>query len=465
MFKLIILAAIFFTACGGGDLPEAGNNFADSRYNTGAALTSGAAYVPEVLIMPDGVRDFPSLRLLSVRDPFTQERAFWHEGYVSITGAAEDYNFSAARAQIRGRGNSTWESGAEKRGLRLRFDTPRQMLDSGHEARDWILLANLFDMSLLRNYAAFFFADSLGGGEFVPFSRFVHLYVNDEYMGVYQLTDERDIGPGRLQLEFNADPAISDYFFELDGHIIGWLSEGNYEGVDYFRVENRAYNIRFPARRDRKGHVEYLRDFMHEVYAAAAARDFEEIQRLVDLPSFIDFYIVLELTKSIDVGNFSVFLQVRGAGEERRLYFGPVWDFDRSMGNMAYWTSPEFIFAGYYNVLMTELFSTPEVFELITARWNEIFGVYTVILLDRLAWLAETYQESFNRNFERHSHIFGERYGEEPYWFRMVPVQKQEIRDFPGQVEYLLAWLYARINWLNYYFNDGHLYALTYGQN
>jgi len=437
---------------------------------SGENSITGENYTPRTL-MPEGIYDFPTLRIVSINDPFTQHRTYWHGGFALVSGASEEYNFGPTAVSLRGRGNSTWYHGEEKRPLRLRFNHPRPMLDSGHAATDWILLANLFDMSLLRNYAALYLAAGLENLDFTPFTRFVHLYVNDEYMGVYQLTDERDVIPGRMPLNFRDDAAESDHFFRMDAHVAGNVRrrEGavNIEGIDYFRAVDRIFEPRGVPRRNREAHTEYMRQFVIRVYEVAHRRNFEEISAIIDLPSFVDFYIVNEFLKNIDIGANSVFMSIRSADNvydpstyeptddalhrsARRLHFGPVWDFDRSAGNTIYWYEPENIFATEKNPLFYELLAVPEIFEMIAARWQEIRHEQIHELLTHLEYLAHNYAAAFERNFVPHPHIFCPDY--EPAWFRMVPPVKRDIHSFAEQAEYLLWWLHSRAAWLDEYF-------------
>ena len=405
--------------------------------------------IADVTLMPEGVFDFPSLHIQSELCPFDIERELWHDGYLTIEGTTEHFLLTDTPVRLRGRGNSTWIRGPEKRPLRIRFAEAQYFLDSPYPARDWILLANHFDMSLLRNYAAFYLASMLEGMDWTPFTRIVHLYVNGEYRGVYQLTDERDVGVGRADLTFDPDPTLSEYFFELDGHMVGWLADGNVENVDFFVAHDRAYDIRFPSRSDRGGHLEYLKDYVIRVGEAAMTHSYSEISALVDIDSLVDFYIVQELFKNIDVGNFSVFMQIRGQGENRRLYFGPVWDFDRSAGNTLYWTEYANLFAVIYNEWFNGFFSAPEIYERRLSRWNELIVGPIPQLLDRLVHLQEHYSDALLRNFVPHYNLFEG----EPEWFDMIPEATREIKSHSGQLEYLIEWLSSRANWLDDYFN------------
>ena len=414
-------------------------------------LAVSSAEEPEKMpLMPEGVFDFPSLYIFSELEPFEAERGLWHRGRMAVRGTSSQYLFENVPVKLRGRGNSSWVRGPEKRPLRLRFYVPRAMLDSEHKAQDWVLIANLFDMSLLRNYAAFYLAGLLDGIYWSPFSRFVHLYINNDYAGVYQVADERDIGPGRADLIYHEEPELSEYLFEMDGSVRYWTEErGGIEDIDFFAVDDRAFRIRFPKADNQNGHLEYLREFTLNADRLIRSHDYQAVASVIDIESMIDYYIIMELFKNIDVGSRSIFLQLKGQGEDRRMYFGPVWDFDRSAGNTLYWTEARHIFAGHYNMWFKEMLEMPEMVDLITERWNQIKDNEIEDMIISTAYLAYNYQEAFERNFLRHGHILGG----EPRWFEMLPEDTIIIDTFRGQADYLISWLDERVMWLDDYFN------------
>jgi len=403
------------------------------------------------------VGSFPALHIMSYYNPFDVERDFWHNGTLSLTNHADA--FDNVDIRIRGRGNSTWHFGEDKRPLRLRFEEPQTLLDAGHIARDWVLIANHFDLTLIRTHMAFYLASLLDGMDWTPFSQLVHLYINGEYVGLYQIADERDIGPGRMQLFFNEDPAISEYLFELDNNS---LNTG-VEGVTFFIADGAPYDIRYPrGSRLSTGHLEYLQEFILNVNEVVRTRDFEAISKIMDFPSMIDFYLVQELFKNIDVGFNSVFMQVRGQGENRRMHWGPVWDFDRSAGNMYYWHDYHHLHAAIRNYHFHYLLSVPEIFELAAQRWTEISVNQVPQMLAYINYLVKNYESEFNRNFERHPVPSLDRL---PYWMaNMLPPHLHEITTWRGQIEFLQEWFTGRIWWMNQFFIEDE-YLREWWQN
>ena len=408
-----------------------------------ATVIDSATGLPTVTNIIAG--EFPSLRITSYHHPFEMDREYWHNGTLSLSNhlsAFEDVDI-----RLRGRGNSTWAFGDGKLPLRLRFEEPQCLLGSGHIARDWVLIANHFDLTLMRTHLAFYLSSLLDGIDWTPFSRFAHLYINGEYVGLYQVVDERDIIPGRMQLTFDEDPTISEYLFELDNNSLN----SGIEGVTFFMANGHPYDIRFPRNQQLStGHLEYMQMFVENINEVIRTRNFEAISQVMDIPSMIDFYLVQELFKNIDVGFNSVFMQVRGQGENRRMYWGPVWDFDRSAGNMYYWYDYHHFHAAVRNDFFLYLMTVPEIFDLVAARWAEISSNQVRQMLGYITYMVENYQANFERNFERFPIWDAD---PSPWWkTHMLPVHIRETDSWQGQVEYLLEWFNGRVWWMNQVF-------------
>ncbi|MCL2047715.1 MAG: CotH kinase family protein [Defluviitaleaceae bacterium] len=388
---------------------------------------------------------FPIITINLPFSPFI-ERGIWQNGKISLLNAPEEHSFQAA-ARVRGRGNSTWYMGENKRPLRIRFDEARSMLGSAYEARNWILLADNFDRSLMRNYSAFKLAEAMGMG-FVPSAQHVHLYVNSRYMGVYLLTDERDVISGRVEIESHPQPERSGFFIELDGR----ASE------PYVTVNDLRYGVLYPSGRQlTPAHVDYVRDYLERVSHAIRFGSFDEILRLVDLDTLVDFYIVQELYKNMDVYAYSVFMYISGEGGERRLFMGPVWDFDIAAGNSAIQvmgSGSDGLYVAVFNYWYRNLMERPEFFDAVAARWSEIRHEQVAKTINLIKETAAKHRFHFERNFTRHP---------EP-----LPFLREEMRtnnSFMSQTKILTDWLEARADWLDGFFSGkieySHMWALV----
>ena len=392
--------------------------------------------------------NFPTLYIESYENPFTVEREYWHDGVIRLTGA-DIYDIDYKDARLRGRGNSTWAGGwndtIQKRPLRIRFPEGDGSFFGSYEHRDWILLANAFDPTAgLRTSFALDFATFISD-EFVTSFHFVNLNVNGVDMGVYQLVDERDIGPGRGTVVIHEDPEISEYWLELDFR------------SDDFEVNGHTYDMRYPSgSAQTEGHIEYAENFITRVSEAIRSRVWEDIIELIDVYSMVNFYLLQELVRDSDEGMTSTFMTIRGAGEDRRLFMGPFWDFDLTLGNVGTYDlgnyNPEGIWAAYANYWFYNLMAVSEFRVLVRDRWNEVKDTYLHKALLNLVYTASVYRSEFKRNFEIHD-ILGSGWLLPSGEYEPVQSHITEIETFSGQVEYLINFILRRAHWLDSYFN------------
>ncbi|MBO7253861.1 MAG: CotH kinase family protein [Clostridia bacterium] len=102
----------------------------------------------------------------------------------TMKNASGLYEFDSLSGVIQGRGNSSWNHA--KKPYKIKFDEAVNMLGIGQKAkRDWVILGNHGDQSLLRNYYAFNLAYKAGIGYK---STLIEVYLNGKYNGVYLLT-------------------------------------------------------------------------------------------------------------------------------------------------------------------------------------------------------------------------------------------------------------------------------------
>ena len=397
--------------------------------------------------------DFPSLHIDGIDDQEIHRREWLRDISISMSSPQNpQYNFENATGRIRGRGNSSW--GMEKRPFRIRFDNhyTRSMLDSGYAARDWTLIASHQDMSFMRHYSAYHFSELLGSMDFSPFARFVHLYFDGQYQGVYMLSDQIGAGPGRAELTYSSDPYESEFLIHLNmrAHYNDAV-----DGVDFITVNRSRYDFRFPSGEDlTPEHLQYVIDHLTHVDTMINTQD-PQLFDYIDLPSFVDFYIINELYKDQDAGRFSVFLQIRGTGNNRRLEMGPVWDFDIAVGNAYYQGQPYHSVDGLLNTSgyrpdgfwmslehrwYRALMLNPVFFDAVIQRWEQVREDQFPALIDHINFMATHYQRDFERNFQRWP-ILG-------VYHWPNPDAVVQITTFLGHVDFVTNFLTTRAAWL-----------------
>lgn len=272
----------------------------------------------------------PSL-LIDTGDVPVNSKINYVDAKFSVVGAEDKFNFSSVEGRIRGRGNSTWN--CVKKPYRIKFDSKIDLFGLG-KAKSWVLLANYQDPAMIRNYGAFDLAKKLGL-DYTSESRYIEVYLNQEFLGLYLLTEQVEINENRV-LDTKEDVSGATdvpYLIEYDTR----ANQEGKEGWDWFRWPNRMmFTIKSPDTSEESFTQEqhdFISGYLGEVYSAIAENDGIALEQLLDIESFINFYLVQELYLNSDAGFSSIYLYKDSGG---KLTAGPVWDFDRTAGNTVY---------------------------------------------------------------------------------------------------------------------------------
>jgi spore coat protein CotH len=347
-------------------------------------------------------------------------------------------------AEIRGRGNNTW--GYPKKSYKIKFTKKQQPfgLGSGND-RIWVLLANHCDQSLLRNHFAFELAKSFDRIDFAPSSTSVDVYLNGEYRGVYLLAEEIKVGGDRVDVSENLNVVDTGYLVELSAYSSGdWI----------FNVGPRQYQVRSDLSTDpelAQQQYKFIADYMNKCWDAVRSGDRAEIEKYIDLDSYIDTYLVEEITKNLDLGWDSYYLHKDRGG---KLVLGPMWDFDLSFGNSnegcEFYTD---IYAGIDsrnglgNPWYTEASKLEWFRELVVKRWDEVYDSIVSKLPEKILAEGQRGFNAYSRNFIKWQ-IFGTRQNRETQFIT-------RLKNYKEHYEYFAEWIKNRIEWLdNYYHTD-----------
>ena len=109
------------------------------------------------------------------------------------------------KVDIKVRGNSTANPTNGKKAYRLKFQKKHKhdLLGLGYEKRNWALLANVFDHSMIRNALSYHLEKEVGL-DFCPGYKFVDLVINGNYRGTYQICDHVETGTNRVDVDEDA---------------------------------------------------------------------------------------------------------------------------------------------------------------------------------------------------------------------------------------------------------------------
>lgn len=252
--------------------------------------------------------------------------------YSTLTYLEEDSVAVYDSVRIRGRGNSTW--GLAKKPYRIKFNEKQKFLGKGYsKAKDWTLLANMTDKTLLRNAVTAEMGEFMGI-DFNPAAKFVDFYLDGSYRGNYQVSDQVEVKAHRVEVEEQDYPLqdTSDitggYLLEVDGFATS-------EPV-YFRTnKNLLVTIKYP--KDDEivlDQIVYIREHVKKFETVLFSDDFKDpvkgYKAYVDTTSLIKWYVALEFSGNTD-GFWSTYIYKKQ--KDDRLYFGPLWDNDIAYNN------------------------------------------------------------------------------------------------------------------------------------
>lgn len=224
---------------------------------------------------------------------------------------------------IKGRGNTTW--GMPKKPYRLKFDKKQSLLGEPMD-KSWVLLSNYADKTMLRVYTAFYMG-YISNLDYTPKSHFAELILNGQYNGTYLVCDKIKISADRVNvgndgflLEVDTKAEDGDITFRLD-HISELINIKEPENIS---VGDDNYN--------------YITAFMSKADSVLYSSNFTDPdngwQKYIDMDSFVDWYLINEITKNNDALMYSsCYMNLKRGG---KIKMGPLWDFDLAMGNLYY---------------------------------------------------------------------------------------------------------------------------------
>lgn len=306
------------------------------RLVTPGTLTSHAAQhagTGELCSLPDAVQ----LLIRTDSGAMVVEKRTYLDASLWFASLGTDFaQGEEIRTRVRGRGNSTWRG--EKKPYRLKLDAAAELLGMTG-SRNWALLANHFDKTMLRNALGFCIAETLGMPH-TPESRFLELTMNEEYLGLYQLTNKTY----EVQNLAETLPPVADDMARFgieDSFVLEIDARLNPEKDDGFRSSVLEIPYKFRTDTD-SSQIRRVGSWFDGLEVLVADGDnperLSEVAALVDLSSLVDLYVAHEFMRNAD-GFWSSTYLYRLPGEP--VSFGPVWDFDLAAGNYRNYEAPE----------------------------------------------------------------------------------------------------------------------------
>ncbi|MCK9156123.1 MAG: CotH kinase family protein [Paludibacteraceae bacterium] len=257
------------------------------------------------------------------------------------------YDASPDNVQIKGRGNSTWDTGnmSGKAPYAIRLNKKSELFGMLEHKR-WVLMANYYDATFFRNEFANYLGKRFTKQDWVPSGYNVELVLNGVHKGNYYFCEQSKINDARVP---------GNYLIEADTKALSGQMQG--------QQSHLIFNTKDPELDVNSEEFQYVKNNLDQFENALFSTNFTDPQqgykKYVDLQSFVDWYVVKELSKDVD-GNMhtSCFYHIMDDGLIR---MGPLWDFDIAFGG-----NP---FGGDYNTTSGYYITTPPISDQNAISW------------------------------------------------------------------------------------------------
>ncbi len=218
------------------------------------------------------------------------------------------------------------------------------------EEEDWILYGPFSDKSLIRNKLIYDLSNQMG--RYASKTEFVELSINYEYKGLYIFMEKLKRDDNRINIQKLNENDIDETLI-TGGYIIkidkSDMEDGSYSDYNSFQSkydvfgkkdgDKKVYfNYEYPKSSEIHAYQKnYIKNYINDFESSLASDQFKNSEngyrKYIDVNSFIDFFILNEISNNVDGFRLSTYLH---KDREKKLIIGPIWDFNLSFGNADY---------------------------------------------------------------------------------------------------------------------------------
>jgi hypothetical protein len=215
---------------------------------------------------------------------------------------------------------------------------------------DWILNAMYNDKSLMREALTYKLGRSIM--DYAPRTRYCEVYINNQYEGIYMLTEKIKRGKKRVDIDkllstsVTGDEITGGYIIKFDkdtgGDAVSWNStHSSIPNLNKYPL----FQLEYPSRENtNQVQIDYIKNFMSNAENAMKSSNFDNAEsgfrKYFDEESLIDFIILNELAKNGDGYRLSTYFYKERDSDGGKLKMGPLWDFNLAYGNIDYCSGP-----------------------------------------------------------------------------------------------------------------------------
>lgn len=403
-----------------GDLLQAAKNgYLTIMVNGGSDYKLYVTNFPTETPVREQLTDLPAIYLTvpaainkNINDVLYKDRSTNEAPYCQATIQVVDNSgslkeFTDSKLEIKVRGNST--ANGMKRPYRLKFGKDDKdpvtgeviashkydLLGSGYKKRNWVLMANAFDGSMVRN-ALSYRVGQLVGMDFCPGWKFVDLVINEEYRGTYMVSDHLEAGKNRINVDED-----TGWYIEANGQSV--MAEEPYTsgGGLTLSIKNPEPTTEEETATLKSAVSTFFTDLSAKFSASNSADPTTGWRSMADEESLLAFWLGVNISANYD--GFMTVKMFRDV-DDPRIHFGPLWDHDLAWGNYTDNLGHRIEEGdnGNFNQIVRKAWEDPLFVKKLHAKWHQLVNAgLKQDLLDYVDMLHSTIEQSEVLNHQK----------------------------------------------------------------
>ena len=382
----------------------------------------------------------------------------YQEGIVSIIypDGSSDNNLSA---RIKWRGGTTNAEGKHKRNYKIKFSEDHSFFEMRND-NNWILDAGQADVFRLRNRIATelwndfatkpYYIDQEPKALSGVRGQVVEVYLNEEYRGIYCLTECMDRKQMKLK-KYDKDGTIHGVLWKSTGFGSSLMNTLP-DSYDNNQPMMDVFEAKYPEPGDDLPETDYstLWNAINFVINTNDNDFSNHVNEYFDLPVVLDYYLFINILGAIDNIGKNMYWAVYDKQKDKKIT-PAVWDLDLTVGCSTLGQYSEDFLSPEYPLL--------DPFYLVTRLKQTDYNHFNQKVSERYKELRKTYFNPDNlfSRYESYYNILKQcsaAQREEEKWSGDSDVYGHEI-NFEKELEYIKNWINRRILFLDKQFQYG----------
>lgn len=316
--------------------------------------------------------------------------------------------------------------GYPKKSFRIALNTPVQFLDLTR-THQWILNAAFIDPSLMRHklsYDLFRSLSTTNAPRYAAGSRFVEVFLNNDYQGVYLLMER--VNRRLLNLrQFDTNDFAHSVIYKAVDH------SANFGQPGHAGYEQQEPDL------EKKQYWQPIEEFNKFVATSKKEEFFNNIESFLNLDNAIDFHLLVLLTCNSDGITKNYFFCRNGQEKPpltERFFFVP-WDYDGTFGRN--WDGSKYPHNVWLsNHLFDRLMEDKNYRSRFANRWNEL----------RQNQFSE---QAINNMIDRNVRELGDAAVRNYERWKSAQNYYPDRVTFEQDIQWIKTWLNQRLKWLD----------------